>query len=109
MIDIHTLEKERLEWSIKTFPSATAKSSLIKLSGEVEEVRQELDRPIVHLSSLVEEYADCLMCLFDSAGRAGISTESITKAFERKLAINKACEWKDNGNGTYSRIKATVV
>ncbi len=105
MKTIIELEKERLEWSLKNFPEATAKSSLLKLLDEIGEVGKELDMPNATLYPLTEEYADCLMCLFDSAGRAGVTPEDIFKAFEVKLEKNKKRKWQKNPDNTYSHVK----
>lgn len=52
-----------------------------------------------------EEYADALMCLFDSAGRQGILPENIFRAFAKKLKVNKARKWIKNPDNTYSHVK----
>lgn len=106
--NIVQLERERMIWSLDTFPQATAISSLRKLEGEIKEVEEALDKEIFWLSerdALAEEYADCLMCLFDSAGRVGFDVEEIIKAFEIKLRKNKKRVWKKNSDNTYSHIK----
>jgi NTP pyrophosphatase (non-canonical NTP hydrolase) len=106
MKTIIELENERLNWSLKNFPQATPISSLRKLEGEIKEVEQHLSDPgQFNRGELSEEYADCLMCLFDSAGRFGISPVEIFEAFEKKLAINKARKWEKNPDNTYSHIK----
>lgn len=101
--NIIELEAERMAWSIKTFPEATAISSLRKLEGEVEET--EIDIINGHREPL--EYADMLMCLFDSAGRQDkpITPQEIFDAFEKKLKINKARTWVKNIDNTYSHVK----
>jgi hypothetical protein len=104
MKDIIELEKERLKWSLEIFPEATAISSLNKLRGEIDEVERDLRMGFID-DGAREEYADCLMCLFDSAGRAGISPDEIFKAFEKKLAKNKARKWVKNPDNTYSHVK----
>ncbi|HTH58277.1 MAG TPA: dATP/dGTP pyrophosphohydrolase domain-containing protein [Cyclobacteriaceae bacterium] len=97
--DILKLERERIEWSLRAFPEATAQSSLEKLRDEADEIEKSLvDAPDPI------EYADALMCLFDSAYRAGITPEKIFEAFETKLAINKKRNWKKNPNNSYSHI-----
>ena len=95
------LEKERFAWSLKTFPEATAISSLRKLETEIEEI--EVDIVEGHREPI--EYADALMCLFDSAGRHGITVEEIFEAFAVKLEINKARVWKKNPDNSYSHVK----
>jgi len=106
--EIVSLEAKRLEWSLKLFKTANPISSIIKLQNELEEVIAELSAETINKEHLSEEYADCLMCLFDSAGRAGILPTDIFKSFSEKLKVNLSSEWIDNGNGTYSRIKPTI-
>lgn len=103
MKTIIELEKERLEWSLKNFPEATPISSLRKLESEIEEI--EVDIIEGAINSINEEYADALMCLFDSAGRLGITPQLIFDAFEKKLEKNKNRLWKKNPDNTYSHIK----
>lgn len=111
MKTIIELEKERLEWSLKMFPDATPRSSILKLQSEAKEVLKEIK--ILEkfpdgdngLEALTMEYADMQMCLFDSAGRAGVSVEDIFEAFSEKLEINKARKWKKNPDNTYSHVK----
>jgi NTP pyrophosphatase (non-canonical NTP hydrolase) len=115
MKTIIELEAERLEWSLKNFPDATPRSSMLKLQGEAKEVLKEISKLEKFpdgddgLGDLTMEYADCLMCLFDSVGRAGVSVEEIFEAFEEKLRINKARKWVKNKDNTYSHIKATTA
>ena len=103
MTDIIKLEEERLEWSLKTFPNATALSSLLKLKGEADEIIADIEDN----KREVEEYADCLMCLFDSAGRQNIpiTPEEIFEAFAKKLEINKNRTWVENPDHSYSHVK----
>jgi hypothetical protein len=110
MKTIVELEAERIEWALKTFPTATANSSLIKLKKEIKEVEKELK----YLNNFPEqyeheklkiEYADCLMCLFDSAARVEITPLELFESFEKKLAINKARKWVKNPDNTYSHVK----
>lgn len=105
---IEKLEADRMEWALKTFPEATAESSLEKLKSEIKEVEELLSLGVgffVEIPELSEEYADCLMCLFDSAGRVGISAGVVIDAFEKKLAKNKARVWEKNPDNTYSHVK----
>lgn len=111
MKSIIDLEHERLKWSLETFTEATAYSSLLKCEAEIQEIKECLRlrfadvNPIIENSSIAEEYADAVMCLFDSAGRAGISVEQVIEAFENKLEINKARVWKKNPDNSYSHVK----
>lgn len=111
---LEEMESERFEWSKSVFTHATALSSIEKLKEEIKEVQQllsveELARKTltdVFETLIAEEYADCLMCLFDSAARAGITVKDINVAFETKLAKNKARGWVRNADNTYSHIKS---
>lgn len=96
-------EKERMEWSLKTFQDSTAKSSLLKLQEEIKEIEADIDSS--SFLSINEEYADALMCLFDSAGRMGITPQIIFKAFAAKLEKNKNRNWIKNPDNTYSHVK----
>lgn len=100
------LEKERMEWAKKMFPNATASSSLEKLKDEIREINIELNLVIpFNKQQTTMEYADALMCLFDSSGRIGIIPDEIFEAFEEKFEINKKRDWVHNGDRTYSHIK----
>lgn len=101
---LEELETKRFEWSILNFKDATPESSLIKLKDEIDEVYIELVKK-QDRDHLMEEYADCLMCLFDSAGRAGITVHDLTEAFEKKLIKNKSRRWLKNPDNTYSHLK----
>lgn len=95
------LENERLAWSLKTFPEATAISSLRKAEEEIKEIEEDINNGICNPI----EYADALMALLDSAGRNGIRTIEILIAFQEKLKINKKRKWIKNPDNTYSHIK----
>lgn len=96
-------EKDRMEWSLKTFTEATPESSLKKLEEEVKEIRENFATG----KKDAVEFADAIMCLFDSAGRFGITAEEIQTAYAQKVVINKARIWKKNSDNTYSHIKRT--
>ena len=94
-----------LEFCSDTFPKGTAKGALIHLRREIDEVMVELEIEDTADSKLVEEYADCLMCLIDSANRAGIPPAVLFRMMENKICINEDRKWKYNGDGSYSHIK----
>lgn len=96
------IEKERMEWALKLFPKATAVSSLRKAEGEIVEIERAI---LTNADNLLEEYVDTLMCIFDSAGRSGFTTEQITEAYAAKFEKNKARRWKHNHDNTYSHVK----
>lgn len=95
------LERDRLAWSLITFPEATKESSLYKLREEIKEILKDLKKG--HANPI--EYADALMCLLDSAGRAGLTMKDILAAFEHKLEINKKRTWRKNADNSYSHVK----
>ena len=96
------LEKERSEWSNKIFTEATPLSSLRKAQEEIHEIRVDLHEG----EPKAEEYADAIMCLFDSAQRAGLTANDIRDAYEKKNHINiYERTWKKNPDNTYSHIK----
>lgn len=95
------LENERWPWSEKTFPEATPLSSLCKLREEIKEIEQDLSQGNLY----PEEYADAMMCLLDSAKRAGITVEEILLAYELKTEKNKKRKWSKNPDNSYSHIK----
>jgi len=101
MKSIQELEAQRLEWSKATFNEATPISSLRKLESEIKEIEQD----IIDGKRIPEEYADALMCLFDSAGRQGIFPDEIFEAFAIKLEKNKARVWSKNPDNSYSHVK----
>ncbi len=105
--DFNLLVMEFLEWSIPTFSDATPISSLSKCETEINEVFRALSFPEDYSTEeTATEYADCLMCLFDSAKRAFIEPEDIFIAFKKKIEINKNRSWTKNLNNTYSHVKA---
>lgn len=83
------------------FSEATALSSLCKLRSEITEIEQDIQNGKVEPL----EYADALMCLFDSAGRNGILPQDIFEAFSRKNEINKSRTWFKNEDNSYSHHK----
>lgn len=98
---LSALEDERLRWSLHTFPEATAHSSLFKLFEEMVEIEAD----IIAGKRRPEEYADAMMCVFDSAGRQGIFLPELIGAFNDKLQKNKSRRWVKNPDNTYSHTK----
>jgi phosphoribosyl-ATP pyrophosphohydrolase len=102
-----TLEHERMAWSWKTFPDGTARGALEKCREELMEVEVLLVHGSHDKDELATEYADALMCLMDSAQRAGLSVDEILNAYAKKHEINKTRTWKSNGSGNYSHVNTT--
>lgn len=97
------MQKHR-EWTAATFPEATAMSSIEKCRDELDELQIEVVFPSSK-ELLTEEYVDSVMCLLDSASRAGVTVNEFVEAFRLKLEKNKARKWIKNANNTYSHIK----
>jgi NTP pyrophosphatase (non-canonical NTP hydrolase) len=107
MEDVQQFWNEQAEWSQATFGTDTERGPL----GPAKHLRKEIDEVLEHLQAindygtdnsdderLLEEYADCLFLLFDSARRARFTlTQLIAKAFW-KLAKNKTRIWVRNPN-----------
>jgi len=89
-----------IDFSIPTFKNASSLTSLIKLTDEIEELKEA--GILGNTDEIKDEYTDCFMCLLDSAARAGISIIDLKIAFSKKLAINKNRKWVKNENNTYS-------
>ncbi len=101
---IQELEAIRLNWSLQNFPDATVDSSLLKAIDEIHEVFKA-HRDHEPKENIKEEYADILMCVFDSFGRAGFSVNEIFEAFKVKLKKNQGRTWVKNADNTYSHVK----
>jgi hypothetical protein len=95
------------------FPEATALASLEKLREETSELERVLlsqqSTPAHHEITkgmvkdfLLEEAADCLMCLLHIVGTTGASVEEFLTAFRQKSLENRYRCWVKNKNGTYS-------
>ena len=100
-VNIVKLERKRMAWARKVFPDSTALSSLIHLEKEIREIKYDIQHGIRR----PEEYADALSCLFDSAGRQGITPEEIFQAADAKFLVNLSRTWVKNSDGTYSHVK----
>lgn len=97
------LMQEHVDFTLSTFPDATAVSSLLKLQMELVEAGFEIDRG--DKDALAEEYTDCIMCIVDSAARAGVTPNDLLIAFREKLQKNKSRAWVKNADNTYSHVK----
>lgn len=95
-----SLEHLRMNWSLRTFPEATALSSLNKCRTELDEIEKDLSNG----ERKAEEYVDAMMCILDSAGRNSISVTELIESFRIKLAINMRRKWKKNPDNSYSHI-----
>ena len=102
--NLENLFKEYTDFSLETFKEATALSSLIKLKEEIREIKECLFEDNTY-EELAKEYVDGIMCLVDSAARAGVTSKMLHQKFAEKLAINKSRKWIKNPDNTYSYIK----
>ena len=96
-VDIVALEEKRFKWSMETFKEATPLGSLAKAREELDEV--EADVKAMELNP--EEYADVIMCVFDVAGRMGISAKEVMDAYVAKIAVNKGRKWVKQPDNSY--------
>lgn len=102
---------EHTSWTAKQFPKGTSIGALIHASREANEVIHEIkkmgasDDPMTSRPKLVTEYADMMGCITDSFTREGITLQEVVDAWYEKLQVNKARQWKDNGDGSYSHVK----
>jgi type II secretory pathway component PulM len=100
--DFAAIEARRWAWSKELFTEATAESGLLKMEEEVREIRADLSIDMPN----PEEYADAIMCLFDSAARAGLSVHEVLDAYAEKVRVNiEDRTWKKNADNTYSHVK----
>lgn len=105
-MELQKLIEDHVAYGRKAWPKATPFSSLEKAKDEIKEVEAAfLHGP----AQTTEEYVDVLMCIYDSADRAGISPGTLKEAFEKKLNINKQRRWKENPNGSYSHVKESTI
>jgi len=100
-MDIIKLEEKRLKWSLETFTEATPAGSLEKAKEEINEIALDIEKGIKN----PYEYADAIMCIFDVAGRMGISAKEVMMAYEIKININIKRDWRKNTDNSYSHIK----
>ena len=84
-------------FSKKIFNKSDSVGHILKLKEEADEVINE--------PTDIIEYADCFLCLFAAAYKAGFSYEDITKACEDKFKILKDRKWEISNSGLYQHIK----
>jgi hypothetical protein len=86
------------EWSDSVFGEARGpEGALHHLELEIQELNAEPYQ--------IEEYADCLMLLFDAARMAGFGLEDLEIALQMKLEKNKRRKWgRDLGNGAVGHL-----
>lgn len=107
--DFASLFNEHTEWTGKMFTEATAVTSIYKLQAEIVELIEALEQGRFDSdgdrAQLLDEYADCFMCLMDSAMRRRVSALDILAALRIKLTKNKGRTWVKNPDNTYSHVK----
>lgn len=94
--------EQHTAFSLRTFLRATVKSSLNKCREEIKEIETLADEGEFLDHELAEEYVDAMMCLIDSAARAGIQIMALQNAFQEKLLKNRNRKWILNDDNTYS-------
>jgi hypothetical protein len=85
------------KWSDTTFGDERLNSTIHHLELEVGELKVD---PFE-----IEEYADCLLLLFDAARKAGFEFSDLLLAAQMKLEKNKARKWgRDLGEGAIGHL-----
>lgn len=93
-------------WQNDTFPSATAKSKLLHLREEIEELLMEINNPNMCIEDLESEFADCFLLLFGAANKIGFTLKDIQRIMSEKLNKNKMRNWQEpDENNVYRHIK----
>lgn len=92
-----TLYTEMGEFARATFPDAGSVEHLLKLKKETDEAISAPHDSI--------EYADCLLCLFGAAHKAGFTYERLLSVAKAKLGVLKEREWEKKPDGTYQHIE----
>lgn len=85
----------------KRFSDANEIDHLEKLKQEAQEAK-ESPKDII-------EYADCLLCLFGAANKAGFTYNQLLEATRDKLFICENREWKKKPDGTYQHIPFDIA
>ena len=85
------------EFSVNVFNENNAIDHINKLKDEADEI---IDNP-----SDIFEYADCFLCLYASAYKAGFSYDEIMMACKDKFEILKNRKWELLPSGMYQHIK----
>lgn len=119
MDELEYLMQEISEWSDSTFGKHQRNPAILyHLKKEVDELIEAVNNfqnydaepgseyEAKLLDSAIEEYADCMMLLLDSATHFGFGAESLLKSVADKLAKNKTRKWgKPDENGVVEHIK----
>lgn len=98
--DLQQFWNEHAEWSQATFGTDAERGPI----GPAKHLKKEIDEVLEHLESkqelgpgyVLEELADCLFLLFDTARRAGFTLTQLTGMAFWKLAKNKTRVWVRN-------------
>ncbi|HID69693.1 MAG TPA: DUF550 domain-containing protein [Desulfobacterales bacterium] len=93
------IANEIIEWHRGTFPNATEKAILLKLTEESE----ELIKAIENDTNIIEEIADVVIVAVAFLARRRLWLEDVVST---KLDINKSRKWGDEDeNGDRPRVK----
>lgn len=96
-----------MRWQEDTFPKATAKSKLLHLREEIEELLMEISNPNYCKEDIEDELADCYLLLFGASHKLGFSlTREILDIIEHKFYKNLGRNWQEpDENNVYRHIK----
>lgn len=88
-------------FAAKTFSEASAVDHLEKLKQEAQEAKEN--------PKDITEYADCLLCLFGAANKAGFTYNELLEATRDKLFIVENRQWEKKPDGTYQHIPFDIL
>jgi hypothetical protein len=98
---------EQKEFVFEKFTDATTIDHIKKLIIEANELKKATLHE--HPDKLIlDEYADCLLCVFGAAAKEGFSYNDLVVACNEKIGINLKREWIKLSDGTYQHLTKTV-
>ena len=95
----HELKCDAAEWFVDTFGEIYLVPMLEKLRGEA------LEAQAASHAALLEELADCRICLMGAEATSGYTEAELCAAVEFKLAKNRRRKWRKLDNGTWQHVK----
>ena len=119
-IELQELMHQISEWSDATFGEGQRNPAIVhhlnkevpELIGAIENYQKTntINTPYNDLNKLqkdvLEEYADCLMLLLDSANHFGLTAERLLNITKEKLEVNKKRKWgKPDSNGVVEHVR----
>ena len=84
------------DWAESTFGKSTQLRAATRMNEEVAELLAKMSNATVSNAAIIEEVADVQIVLYVLAGRLHMDLDA---EVQRKMAINRAREWKLDGSG----------